>query len=95
MRSADGNLLPSPGDLAHLRQGQLDLARRHARPAGPAATEPRDDLNRFDVYARHYRVSGTLLATLVAASTLTSPTLGTTIGAGTVDVVDSLRNSAA
>jgi hypothetical protein len=36
-------------------------------------------------------VSGTSLATLVAASTLTSPTLRTTIGAGRVDVVDSSR----
>jgi hypothetical protein len=45
----------------------------------------------LDVYTRHYRVSGTSLATLVAVSTLTSPTLRTTIGAGPVDVVDSSR----
>lgn len=61
---ADGNLLPSPGELADLRRGDLDLARQHAHPTDPA---------------------------VVAASTLTSPTLRTTISAGTVDVVDSLR----
>jgi hypothetical protein len=45
----------------------------------------------LDVYTRHHRVSRASLATLVAASTLTSPTLRTTIGVGPVDVVDSWR----
>jgi len=72
-------------------EATLTFAGRQAGSADRAATNPARPESLLTFYTPEYRVGGRSLARFMAASTLTSPTVRTTIGAGPVEVVDSLR----